>query len=175
MYGILEMLYQLGLIPRVMMSASVVVTLAILTSCGGEDGSGGAPPTAGIPTPAPTPPPPPTAQFSAPFGLTDNHTFEPLGWESGPGSDLKEITSLGFRWNSVASSYELMMPGYQWARLTGSGPYLVYNFDNTLQPFTFDLPLSFASLQGPPQRFAHYANKAVVISSGVAGWLPRKK
>lgn len=57
-----------------------------------------------------------------------------FGWQ-GQGPPVP-ATTVGFRWNAQASSYELMMPGYDWGRLTGSSPYLVYNANGTQQPFS---------------------------------------
>jgi hypothetical protein len=158
-------------------ATSVVLALAIasLTACGPDGSSSGAtasspaPTPTSAPTPTPTPTPAgPTAQFAAPFGLTASRALDVFGFQSPPTGPSAPATGVGFRWNAQSSSYELMMPGYAWARLTVSSPgsYEVYA-DAVKQPFGAILQLGPTN-QGLPDNVAtpHYAHRASIFGTG---------
>lgn len=130
--------------------ASLVALVLLMSGCGdGGNSSPGRPPVVATPSPTPTPTtptptPPSTAQFPVPFGLTADRILDVFGWQGST-----PATTVGFRWNAQATSYELMMPGEQWGRLAGSNPYLVYNANGTQQPYSIRIDWNEATTIPP--------------------------
>lgn len=71
------------------------------------------------PSPSPAPTPIPSRQHTAtpvPFNLTENRTFDVLGWDSWPRAPIP--TAIQFRWHAAIGKYEVLAPGYaDWNRL----------------------------------------------------------
>lgn len=93
-------------------TATACLAIALLSSCGGDDGNGQAPPAGGTPTPTPTttptPTPPPSITYidtPAPLGLTESTTFDVFGWEYHLNTLFPATAK--FRWNASAKRYEI--------------------------------------------------------------------
>jgi hypothetical protein len=163
--------YRINSLPAT--SIVLALSLAPLAACG-PDGSSPAPSNS-APTPAPTPAPSPTptpagptAQFAAPFGLSASRALDVFGFQSTVTGPALPATGVGYRWNAQTSSYEVMMPGFTWARLTAGlpGGYEVYA-DTVKQPFVAILQLGPTD-QGLPDSLAtpHYAHRASIYGTG---------
>jgi hypothetical protein len=119
-----------------------------------------------LPTPTPTPPsstptpapptPVPLSPYTAtpiPFNLTENRTFDILGWDSWPGAP--KPSAIQFLWNAANNKYEVLPPGYyDWNRLEAlrrlDGPPLLYDvFGNDGAKLAFQM-LVFAPPLGWP-------------------------
>jgi hypothetical protein len=152
------------------LAASVLLALA---SCGGGEGSDNQAPSpapAPAPTPTPSPSPPPTTQFSIPFNLTSDFTFDVFGWQGDGTGAVAPATQVGFRWNAQTTSYEVMMPNQEWGRLTGSAsPYSIYNPNGTKQPYDISVRWNVPTIEGANPRTPVYAARANVAPSTPPG------
>ncbi|HJR57874.1 MAG TPA: hypothetical protein VJ813_00680 [Vicinamibacterales bacterium] len=101
----------------VLLCATAVLACSTVAACGGDDGNAG--PTGGALATAPSPTPTLPPQYTAtpvPFNLTQNRTFDILGWDSWPSAPTP--SAIQFRWNAAIAEYEVLAPGYaDWSRL----------------------------------------------------------
>ena len=142
---------------RALLCATAVLAGSVLAACRADDRN--AEPTGGIgalgPAPSPLPTPTPAPQYTAtpvPFDLTQDRTFDILGWDDWPSAPTP--STVQFRWNAAIGRYEVLALGHaDWSRLEarhahgGEAPhaYDVFESGGTQLPF-------YMIVSAPPHR-----------------------